>query len=190
MVRLLLHIRHDQGGVVPIVPVGGERWWRWIGNVSICRHRCRWLWLGTQFCLYSPGYVRPRVLSQMILPIEPLSALVANVSLFAGMNHKVQRQLLLSLERLHANCTDKRSLRVVALLVPRQVVLAFQGSIADVADEPPLQVVSDQVLFQETPLRIGHLALGAAEQGTSVESGRQPNLTGLWPWLLLLWRLC
>lgn len=55
--------------------------------------------------------------------------------LLAGVDHEVQRQLLLALERLLTDRADVRPLRVVRLLVPGEVVLALQGGVADVADE-------------------------------------------------------
>lgn len=82
--------------------------------------------------------MRSRVLPQVILAIKSLSALVANVSLFARMDDKVQRQLLLPFKGLQANRAHERSFRVVALLVPGQVILSLQGRIANVTNKPPL----------------------------------------------------
>lgn len=128
--------------------------------------------MAAQLRLDPTRYVRSGVLSEVVLPVESLSALVANVSLLSRVDHKVQRQLLLPLERLHADRADERTVGVVTLLVPRQVVLALQGCVTNVADKPPLQVVSHQMLFQESPFRIRHLTLGATEQRTSVQGCR------------------
>lgn len=83
------------------------------------------------------------MLPQVVLAVEPFAAFIANVSLLPGMDDKVQRQLLLPLERLQADRADERPLRIVALLVAGQVILALQRCVANVADESPLQVVSD-----------------------------------------------
>lgn len=61
------------------------------------------------------------------------------MSLLAGVYDEVQRELLLALEGLEADGAHVRPLRVVRLLVPRQVVLAFQRRVADVADKPGVQ---------------------------------------------------
>lgn len=106
----------------------------------------------------------PRVLAQVVLPVEPFAALGAHVSLLARVYHEVQRQLLLPLERLEANRAHVRPLRIVALLVSSQVILALQPSAANVADESTLQRVTQQMLLKQLALRISHVTLGTAVQ--------------------------
>lgn len=80
----------------------------------------------------------------------------------------------------------------MALFVACQVVLSFERGVANIANESSFQVVSDQMLLQELPLRVGHLALGTQEQRAAVQSRAHLNLSRLWAgfallrWLLLL----
>lgn len=53
-----------------------------------------------------------------------------------GMYDKVERELLLALKCFQADLTDKWSIRIVTLLVTRQVVLALKGRIANVTNKP------------------------------------------------------
>lgn len=129
--------------------------------------------------------------------------------LLARVDDDVQRQLLLPFEGLHADLRGMReetnpllttlikhssplayiadvwAIGNVGQLVPSQVVLALQRSIADVADKSPFHRMRDDVLLDQRTVRIGHLALGTAEQGGSVERLRLPDLAGLRSWLLL-----
>lgn len=66
----------------------------------------------------------------------PLAALSANMSLFSGVDDKMQSQLLLALEGFHADSTDKRPVGVVTLLVSSQVVFTLQTGTTDVTEEP------------------------------------------------------
>lgn len=65
------------------------------------------------------------MLAKVILAIEALIALGTHVALLTRVNHKVQSELLLALKRLGADGANERALRVVALLVSGEVVLAF-----------------------------------------------------------------
>lgn len=131
------------------------------------------------------------------------------MSLLSGMDHDVERQLFLAFKglksvkllkfskfkiktkntNLHANRTDERPFRVVALLVARQVVLAFERGVANIANKPTLQVVPNQMLLEQFPLRVGHLALGTQEQRAAVQCGSYLDLTRFRSWLALLWGL-
>lgn len=80
----------------------------------------------------------------------------------------------------------------MALLVACQVVLSFERGVADVTNEPTFQVVPDQVLLQQFPLRVGHLTLGTQEQRTTVQRRSDLDFSrlgaglSLLRWLLLL----
>lgn len=143
----------------------------------------------TEFGFHSSRDVTPRVLPQMILSIESLAALGAHVPLLAGMYDEVQGQLLLPLERLHANGADVRPLGIVALLVTREVVLALQAGAAYVANESSLQGMTQEMLLQQLSLRVCHVAFRAAVEGRAVQRRRQAYLARLRTWLLLLRRL-
>ena len=94
--------------------------WRHLLNHLNLELRWRWLGVGcvAHFRLYPLGQVAARVLAQMVLSVEALATLRANVRFLTGVDHKVQVQMLLALESLHAHWADERPLRVVALLVP------------------------------------------------------------------------
>lgn len=83
------------------------------------------------------------MLPQVVLAVESFATFIANVPLLAGMDDKVQCQLLLPFEGLQADRADKRPLRIVTLLVSGQVILALQRRIANVADETALEIMSD-----------------------------------------------
>lgn len=55
-------------------------------------------------------------------------------------------------------------IRNVRQLVARQMVLAFQRRITNIANESSLNGMRNDVLFDQTPIRIGHLAFRAAVQ--------------------------
>lgn len=114
-------------------------------------------------------YVGACVLAQMILAVETLAAFIANVTLLTGVDDKVQRQLFLSFERFQTNSADERSLWIVTLFVACEVIFALQCRITDVTDKATLQIVTDQMLFEEAALWIGHLTLGTAVQYAAVE---------------------
>lgn len=57
------------------------------------------------------------MLAQMVLSVEALAALRANVRFLTRMNHEVKVQVLLALEPLHAHRADERPFGVVTLLV-------------------------------------------------------------------------
>lgn len=61
--------------------------------------------------------------------------------LLAGVYDEVQRELFLPLEGLQADGADVRPVRVVRLLVSRQVVLALQRRVANVADKPGMMIL-------------------------------------------------
>lgn len=65
------------------------------------------------------------------------------MTLLAGVDDKVERQLLLAFERFQADLADERSIGIVALLVARQMVFALQRRITDVADESNLTVETE-----------------------------------------------
>lgn len=78
----------------------------------------------------------------------------------------------------------------MTLFVAGQVVLTFERGVAYVANESAFQVVSDEVLFQQFPLRVGHLAFGTEEQGTAVQSRSDLDFSRFGTWLpLLRWLL-
>lgn len=56
---------------------------------------------------------------------DTFATFVANMSLLSRVYDKVQSELFLPLEGLHADRANVRSLRVVRLLVTRQVIFAF-----------------------------------------------------------------
>lgn len=78
-----------------------------------------------------------------------------------------------------------RTIRNVRQLVPGQVILALQRCIADVADETPFNRVRDDVLLDQRPVRIRHLALGTTEERGPVQRLRLPDLAWLRSRLLL-----
>lgn len=63
------------------------------------------------------------------------TTLLANVPLFPGMNDKVKCKLFLAFKRFHAHRTYEWPFRIVRLLVPCQMVLAFQCGIANVTNK-------------------------------------------------------
>lgn len=115
----------------------------------------------------------------------------------------MQRQLLLALKRFHtylrkqsaiyiyysqertyiiANITyitHMWPIRNVRQLVARQMVLALQSRIANIANESSFDGMRNDVLFDQTSIRICHLAFGAAVQRRSVQGFRLANLAGL-----------
>lgn len=80
-----------------------------------------------------------------------------------------------------------RPIGYVGELVSGQVILALQRRITNVTDEPSLHGMRDDVLLDETPVRIGHLALRAAVKRRAVQRLRLPDLAWLGARLLLLW---
>jgi hypothetical protein len=107
----------------------------WVGR--LCRH----------FGLDPSREVTSGVLAKVVLSVKTLVALGTHVALLTRVNDKVQCELLFALERLGTDGADKRTLGVVTLLVPGQVVLALQPSAANVTDEAPLHFVAEQVLL-------------------------------------------
>uniref|UniRef100_A0A182QCD6 Uncharacterized protein n=1 Tax=Anopheles farauti TaxID=69004 RepID=A0A182QCD6_9DIPT len=71
---------------------------------------------------------------------------------------------------------DERPLRVVAELVPFQVLLALQSSATDITYESPLDLVHHQMLLEALLLRVGHVTLRAAEQYRPIDGGRYVHL--------------
>lgn len=100
----------------------------------------------------------------------------------------MQIQMLLPLETFHAYAADVRPFRIVTQFVPFQVLLPLQTRAADVANEPPLDFVHRKVLFKALFLRIGHVALGAAEQDRPVERRGNMHLSRLLPFRLRRFR--
>ncbi len=84
----------------------------------------------------------------MVLAVKAFAAFRTYVTLLARMNDVVQGQLLLAFERLRADGACVRTVGIVALLVPRQVILPLQPGAADIAKEPPLDGVAHQMLLQ------------------------------------------
>lgn len=81
---------------------------------------------------------------------------------------------------------DVRTIRNVGQFVSGQMVFALQSGIADVAHEPSLHGMRDDVLFDQGPVGIRHLAFGTTEERGSVQSLRLPDLTGFRSGLLFL----
>lgn len=80
----------------------------------------------------------------------------------------------------------------MALFVACQVILSFERGVANIANESAFQVVPYQMLFQELPFRVGHLAFGTQEQWTSIQCRADLDFSrfragfSLFWWLLFL----
>lgn len=157
--------------------------------------------------LESPCDMRARVLAKVVFPVESLAALNAAVLFVPRVDDRVETQLLLPLEGLQA-VAQVGPVRVVALLVPGEVVFALQGRIADFTNEPPFHVlVADHVLVEnfsveltsvtriqrkhptDSLFRVRHLTFRAHEQHRPVQGELQPDFAGFGSRLLLLRRL-
>lgn len=101
----------------------------------------------------------------------------------------MQSQLLLSFEGLEAHGADIGPLRIVRLLVPREMVLPLEAGAANIAHESTLERMPDKMLFQQFLLGVRHMALRTAVQSAAIERRRQPNLTRFRARLLLLLHL-
>lgn len=119
---------------------------------------------------------------QVILPIESLAALAADLGLLARMYDKMQVEMFFSLEALCADRADEGSFGIVAELVALQVLLALETGAAYVAYEAPLDLVANQVLFEEFFFRVGHVALRATEEGSAVQGRSNVNLNRRYLW--------
>lgn len=64
----------------------------------------------------------------------------------------MQSQLFLAFERFHAHRAHKRTLWIVGLLVPCQMILALQCRITNVTNESSFQIMSNQMLFEKSSL--------------------------------------
>jgi hypothetical protein len=117
------------------------------------------------------------------------------------VNDVVESQLLLALERLHANLktmkkkpdkslsnkfslieTNIASMRTiwnVRQLVSCEVILALESSVTNVTDKTSLNSVLDNVLLDEITLWQSHLTFGTAVKNGPVKCCLFPNLTRL-----------
>jgi hypothetical protein len=72
-----------------------------------------------------------------------------------------------------------RTIWNVRQLVSCEVILALEGSMADVADKTSLNGVLNDVLLDEIALGQSHLTFGTAVKNGPVERCLLPNLTRL-----------
>lgn len=94
------------------------------------------------------------------------------------------------LEALHTDRAYERSVGIVSELVTLEMLLPLESRTAYIADEPPLDLVTDQMLLEQFFLRISHVALRTAEECRAVEGRDDADLTGFrllrLRWLLLV----
>uniref|UniRef100_A0A182QWZ3 Secreted protein n=1 Tax=Anopheles farauti TaxID=69004 RepID=A0A182QWZ3_9DIPT len=150
---------------------------------------------GTELCLVLAGPGR----AGGSAGIRPIAALL--LAQFRLQTARDVRAGVLPEMILPTDGAGERTFRVVALLVARQVILALEGRIADVADKPALEVVPDQVLLEQLPLRVRHLTLGTKKQQATVQGALPPvlppdswaesrwNLPRIGAWLWLKWAM-
>lgn len=79
-----------------------------------------------------------------------------------------------------------RTIGNVRQFVACEMILPLQRGITDIAHEAPLDGMRNDVLLDQAPLRVRHLALGAAEQGRPIQGLRFPYLTRFRARFLLL----
>jgi hypothetical protein len=72
-----------------------------------------------------------------------------------------------------------RTIGNVRQLMSSEVIFSLQSSIADVADEPALDCMLNDVLLHQITLGKRHLTLGTAVEDRAIEGGFLANLTGL-----------
>lgn len=73
--------------------------------------------------------------------------------------------------------------------VPGQMILPLQGRIANVANKTTFNCMRDDMLFNHTPIRIGHLTFRATEQWRTVQRFRLTYLAWFGTRFLLFGRL-